>query len=197
MRYDRGMSPHDDADPARDAAASSTDARPRDELADSAHGWLRVQLAVVGFIGLCGALWATGEPTGPGWLKWLAAALAVLAFVLGASAIVLVARVAYPVRETSPAAASADNARSRMWRQLRGGIRLSFLALMLVVAATLTAWWPDTSGGTAIEVRDAAGQVWCGQLGDAPTGTVRLNTADGPATIPLERIAVLREVESC
>lgn len=84
-----------------------------------------------------------------------------------------------------------------MWRQLRGGIRLSFLALMLVVAATLTAWWPDTSGGRAIEVRDATGQAWCGQLGDAPIGTVRLNTADGPATIPLERIAVFREVDSC
>lgn len=68
---------------------------------------------------------------------------------------------------------------------------------MLVVAATLTAWWPDTSGGGAIEVRDATGRAWCGQLGDALTGAVRLNTADGPVTIPLERIAVLREVDSC
>ncbi len=158
---------------------------------------MRVQLAVAGFIGVCGALWATGEPAGPVWLQWLAAALAVLAFVLGGSAVFLVARVAYPVRERELAGAPGGNAQSRMWGRLRGGIRLSLLALMLVVSATLTAWWPDTSGGGAIEVRAATGQAWCGQLRDAPTGTVRLNTPDGRVTIPLERIAVLREVDSC
>lgn len=191
------MAPHDDADSARGAAASSADERARGELADSAHGWLRVQLAVVGFVGLCGALWATGEPDGPAWLQWLAAALAALAFVLGGVAIFLVAHVAYPVRDTALASAPGDNARRRMSGQLRGGIFLSLLALVLVVAATLTAWWPDSSGGGAIEVRDATGQEWCGQLSDAPTGTVRLDTADGPVTIPLERIAVLSKVDSC
>ncbi|MBA0126382.1 hypothetical protein H0B56_12600 [Haloechinothrix sp. YIM 98757] len=191
------MSPHDEAGPARGVAASGADTRPRGELATSAHGWLRVQLAVVGFVGLCGALWATGEPAGPAWLQWLAAALAVLAVVLGGSAIFLVARVAYPVREPDLAAGPGDDARSRMWGRLRGGVRLSLLALLLVVVATLTAWWPDTSGGGAVEVRDAGGQAWCGRLGDAPTGAVRVNTADGPAVIPLERVAALREVDSC
>lgn len=191
------MSPHDEADPARGVTASGADTHSRGELAGSARGWLRVQLAVVGFIGLCGALWATGGPAGPAWLQWLAAALAVLAFVLGGSAIFLVARVAYPVRESEPGSAPGGDAQSRMWGRLRGGIRLSFLALLLVVAATLTAWWPDTSGGGAIEVRDAGGQAWCGRLGDAPTGAVRVNTADGPAVIPLERVTVLREVDSC
>lgn len=197
MGYDRDMSPHDDADSARGAAASSADERARGELEDSAHGWLRVQLAVVGFIGLCGALWANGELDGPAWLRWVAAALAALAFVLGSAAIFLVARVAYPVRDTAPAATPGDNARSRKSGQLRGGIVLSLLALMLIVAATLTAWWPDSAGGGAIEVRDATGQAWCGRLGDAPTGTVRVDTADGPVTIPFERIALLREVDSC
>ncbi|SNR59771.1 hypothetical protein SAMN06265360_111111 [Haloechinothrix alba] len=191
------MSPHDEADPAYDVAASGAGTHARDELAGSARGWLRVQLAVVGFIGLCGALWTTGGPAGPAWLQWLAAALAVLAFALGGSAIFLVARVAYPVRETAPASALGDGAQSRTWGRLRGGTRLSFLALLLVVAATLTAWWPDTSGGGAIEVRDVGGQAWCGRLGDAPAGAVRVNTADGPATIPLDRVAALREVDSC
>ena len=47
----------------RDAARAETE-----RLQTSARGWHGVQLAVLGFIGLCGALHDAGSATGPPWV---------------------------------------------------------------------------------------------------------------------------------
>lgn len=169
---------------------------PSHPVVESARGWQRAQLAVLGFIGLCGVLWAGGDPEGPAWLQWLAGALVVLALVLVCLAIYLVGTVAYPVvgRSEVPAreTAAGDSAR------LRAGIRVTFVALALLVVATLSGWWPGPAGSaTTVEVRDAAGQAWCGEIDDASAGIMRLNTTEGPVALRLSRIATLRPVDGC
>lgn len=162
---------------------------PSDQLAESARGWQRIQLAVLGFIGLCGALWAVGDPAGPRWLQWLAAALAVLSLVLAGLAIYLVGRVAYPLPGSAPGGAG----------RLRTGIRLTYLAVTLVALGTLSAWWPSSpeAAGGGVEVRGTTGQRWCGELVAGTAGTLRLDTADELIAIPLAGVAALRPVDAC
>jgi len=64
-------------------------------LMESARGWHRIQLAVLGFVGLCGALWGGDGSAAPTWLQQAPGVLAVLAFALACLAVVLVGRVAY------------------------------------------------------------------------------------------------------
>lgn len=169
---------------------------PSHPVVESARGWQRAQLAVLGFIGLCGVLWAGGEPAGPAWLQWLAAALVVVALVLVGVAIYLVGTVAYPLvwRSDAPVHDTAVGDSGR----LRAGIRVTFIALAVLVAATLSGWWPSTpASGATVEVRDASGRAWCGEIGDASAGIVRLDTAEGPVSLPLNRIVTLRPVDGC
>lgn len=172
---------------------------PLDRLGESARGWQRIQLAVLGFIGFCGVLWAGGDPAGPAWLQWLAATLAAVALVLACVATYLVGRVAHrlpaPVSEQEMPAAVADAE-----RRLRTGIRTTYIAVIVLAVAALSGWWPGAGDSTdtgAVEVRDAANQSWCGQLLEAPPGVVQLDTAGGPVSLRLDQIAVVRPVEQC
>jgi hypothetical protein len=61
-------------------------------LRSSARGWHGVQLAVIGFIGLCGVLQG-GRPENPMWLQVYAGVLALAALALACVATVLVALV--------------------------------------------------------------------------------------------------------
>lgn len=164
-------------------------------LAASARGWHRIQLAVLGFIGFCGVMWAGGDPDGPGWLQWIAGALVVLALLLACLAIYVVGRVAYPV--AGPAAGAGSGPESAGARRLRTGIGITYLAVVVLVVATLSAWWPGPAAAGAVEARDATGTAWCGQLLDAPAGAVRLDTADGPVTLALDRLGAVRPVDTC
>ena len=65
-------------------------------LRASARGWHSVQLAVIGFIGLCGVLQG-GRPDNPMWLQVLAGVLALAALAIACVATVLVALVAWPL----------------------------------------------------------------------------------------------------
>lgn len=177
---------------------SGAPADPLDRLGASARGWHRIQLAVLGFVGLCGVLWAGGDPSGPSWLQWLAGTLVALALVLGCLAVYLVGRVAHPFHgpaieagiAQAPAVASGT-------RQLRTGIRLTYLAVAVLVTAALSGWWPTPAAAGAVQVSDASGRSWCGELTEAPAGAVRLNTGDGPVTVPVSQLATLRPVDTC
>ena len=57
-----------------------------EELSASARGWHTIQMAVLGFIGICGVLRTTGSPA-PRAVQWLAAALAVAALAAASVAI--------------------------------------------------------------------------------------------------------------
>src|SRR2546421_12292596 len=111
---------------ATDAVDSSADVRA------SARGWHQLQVAVLGFIGLCGVL-QRGRPENPTWLQTLAALLIVGALAIALAAIFVVGRVAWP-----PAAPPLDAA-----RRLRTGIRLTILAVGLLALGTVSMWWPQ------------------------------------------------------
>lgn len=166
------------------------------DLAASARGWQRVQLAVLGFIGLCGVLWAGGDSPAPDWMQWLAGVLAVLALILAIVASYLVGRVAHPFR--GPAAGTEAVGSGNGATQLRRGVAITYVAVVVLVVATLSAWFPrGDEPSAAVEVQDTAGQAWCGELIDGPAGTVRLDTADGTVTVRVDGIAQVRPVGRC
>lgn len=182
----------------------------RDRLAVSARGWHRIQLAALGFIGLCGVLWSTGESNAPQSVNWIAALLALVAIVLQGVAVYLVGTVAYPFYG-APAGTGGDGADSAGDEQsldansqrLRRGIRMTYGAVGLVVVATLAAWWPDSGDSVdsgvsgLVEVRDAEGTSVCGELVDSAGGELALETADGAVRVSLGAIAELGTVTEC
>jgi hypothetical protein len=182
-------------------AAGAQSARPEvDELRTSARGWHGVQLAVLGFIGLCGALQSGSDGAAPGWLQRLAGVLVLVALAVACLATVLVASEAWPVRagrRPAPANGSADAEVRRGGRHLRTGIALTFLAVVLVALATSTSWWPEAARGSdLVEVSTSQGS-FCGTLTASDGGSVSLDVAGRSVVLPLDRVAGLRPVASC
>lgn len=171
---------------------------PLSRLAASARGWHSIQMAVLGFIGLCGVL-RTGDGSGPGWLQWLAAFLAGGALLVAVLAIAMVGRVAYPFYGGTAVAGQDPAHLTRLGGQLRSGIRGTFVAVVLIVVAALSGWWPTSeAGGTgSVQVRDASGRTWCGSLTNAPAGSVGLQTADGAVAIRTDAIVTVSPVAGC
>jgi len=171
------------------------------ELATSARGWHSIQLAVLGFIGFCGIFWDGNDAAAPGWLQWLPGILVVLALLLALTAIYLVGRVAYPFR--GPAQTAPEEVREAVGtrhRRLRTGIGLTYVAMTVLVVATLSGWFPNTAGDTdaaAAVVMDVDGRSWCGELAEAPGDELRLDTAEGEVTLPPQLLALVHPVAVC
>jgi hypothetical protein len=160
-------------------------------MAESAKGWHNIQLAVMGFIGFCGILRMGDTPSGPEWLTLGSTGVSVLAFVSSLLSMWMVGGVAYPLY-TSAEAHMPPNAP----RRLRGGIRMTFVSIVLMALAGVTGWWP--AGGEKVQVTDANGASACGSMMDsAPVGSLRLKTADGVITINLRAVASMSKVSSC
>src|SRR5262245_49078009 len=166
-----------------------------EELSASARGWHTIQMAVLGFIGICGVLRTTGSSPAPRAVEWLAAALAVAALAVACLAIFTVGRVAYPVAAAGDAGAPPGIAAAAA--RLRGGIRLTVVALILAVIAGLSGWWPSQTATTATAVTGTTGQAWCGQLVEGPAGAISVRTASGVINVPAQAIAQLRPVAAC
>jgi hypothetical protein len=165
-----------------------------EQLSASARGWHTIQMAVLGFIGICGVLRSASSAT-PSVVQLLAAILAVTAFAVACLAIFTVGRVAYPTD-----VATADNAAHRVAqaaRRLHTGIGLTVLALILIVAAALSGWWPKTTDATKVALNDATGRAWCGPLVSGPDRTVSIRTDQGTVAIPAQTIVQLRHVAIC
>ena len=64
------------------------------ELRVSARGWHGIQLAVIGFVGVCGVM-QDGRPDNPTWLQVCAGILVLVALVLARAGTFLVCRVAW------------------------------------------------------------------------------------------------------
>ncbi|MER7539803.1 hypothetical protein ABTX77_34275 [Streptomyces sp. NPDC097704] len=170
-------------------------------LQTSARGWLTLQLATLGFAGLCGALKSggTGGSGAPRAVEAVAGVLVLLALGVACAATYLVARIAWPVH----APRTADVVRAG--RRLRLGIGLTFLAVLLVAVAASTAWWPQeatsqagTGAGALVEVSTTAG-TWCGTLRPSGGDVPGLEVTDGGQTvdIPLGEVTALRPVGTC
>jgi hypothetical protein len=172
------------------------------ELRASAKGWHGVQMAVLGFIGLCGVLQrdAGGDPD---WLQVWALLMAVGALVTAMWAIVLVGRAAWPLYGPQPEyAADTDyDARLRVTsRQLSRGLALTFVSVGLLALGTASSWWPSesASGAGLVEVQANSGQRVCGELAaDAPDGQLRIVSDGSTISVGLQAVSSLRAVESC
>jgi drug/metabolite transporter (DMT)-like permease len=179
---------------------SDTDASPAssrlDQLRTSARGWHGVQLAVIGFIGLCGVLQG-GRPDNPMWLQVLAGLLALAALVLACIATFLVARVAWPLyggRETEDP--------QHEGAQLRKGLVLTFAAVATLALGTASGWWPQgegdaDGGGGLVSVQATNGESWCGTLREAGPGRLGVSVNGGPVVVALANVAAVAPVDSC
>jgi hypothetical protein len=156
---------------------------------DSARGWHQIQLAVLGFVGLCGVL-QRGRPENPTWLQTLAALLIFGALATALIAIAVVGRVAWP-----PARPPAQPA-----RQLKAGILLTFLAVAMLALGTSSMWWPQSheSGEQAqVQVQAADGQTFCGPLTETRAGTLGVQTDQGPVVLRLSDVAAVGPAGAC
>ncbi|MEV7601117.1 hypothetical protein AB0O91_27510 [Kitasatospora sp. NPDC089797] len=151
-------------------------------LAGSARGWHTIQLGVLGFVGICGVLRPAGGAA-PAAVQWLAASLAVIALGVACAALLTVGRVAYPISAgtgSGPGVSPLALARAR--GRLHTGIRLTILALVLIVTAALTGWWPrhDPAPGVPAKAAAKAAAVTVG----ADTGQTRCDSRPAGARDP-------------
>lgn len=179
-------------------------------LSESALGWHRIQLAVLGFIGFCGILWE-GDAATPSVVQYAGLVLIVTAFVLAVVSILVVGRVAHPVGGPGAGVAVASDTAARRTRRLRGGIWGTYLAVALLALATLSAWLPPGVGGSgdgqagmataagedAVVVVDVDARAWCGEVVGEAEGAVRLRTTEGMEDVARDRIVVLHPVGAC
>jgi hypothetical protein len=181
------------AEPDRQAPES-----PLAELRASARGWQSLQLAVIGFIGLCGVL-QDGRPDNPKWIQVWAGLLALAALVLALVAMFVVARVAWPLYGGREPAVAEAEAVALEGRRLRMGLVLTVASLAALALGTASGWWPqdEGDGGDLVAVQAADGQSWCGALGDAAPGALRIEVAGGPVVVSLDDVAALGPVDSC
>jgi len=163
-----------------------------ERLSASARGWHTIQIAVLGFIGICGILRTSSSPA-PHAIQVLAAALAVVALAVACLAIFTVGRVAYPVGD----ALDGDPAVAGGTARLRTGIRLTIAALILAVIAALSGWWPSPASNPAVAVTGTTGQAWCGPLVSGPADAISVRTANGIITVPTQAIAQVSPVGRC
>jgi hypothetical protein len=170
------------------------------ELRTSARGWHGVQLAVLGFIGLCGVLKPAAR-SAPYWLQVLSAVLILGALVLACLATFLVGRAAWPLYGRGAVPADDPAEADRAARSLRTGLLLTFVAVGLSALAALSAWWPVNAGATATASSavavQAGTQSWCGRLADSNPGTVRIETGGQLVEVPLSSVTAIRAVSGC
>jgi hypothetical protein len=200
-----------------DSGDQGQDASRIAELRGSARGWHGVQLAVLGFIGLCGVI-REGAGTGePHWLQVLAGLLVLAAFAIACAATVLVALAAWPVyAPRSPGHGAAglpgdDGEVARTSRRLRVGITLTYTAVAVLAFAGSSAWWPDegasegAAGGSgsgsqergAVEVTTRAGQVCGGLQSPSGQGVVAVSSGGRVVQVALADVVTLRPVDGC
>ena len=105
----------------------------------SAREWHKLQLGVLGFVGLCGVLRGDSGSGRPLWLQDISGVAALAGLLLALVAVTLVATVAFPLTAvpSQPAAAA---------RRLRLGIGFTFVAAALTALSALSMWWPDRAG---------------------------------------------------
>ena len=172
------------------------------ELRGSAKGWHGVQLAALGFIGLCGVSRAgrvragvAADARGP------ARAHVVRARVHGD--LLRRPRGVADLRARAAAARAADpQAVQRASAELRRGLKLTFASIALVALATTASWWPSEeetpNGAGQVQVQTANGESVCGTLVESgQAGTLRVDTASQPVVVELARIASVRPVSGC
>ena len=182
-------------------------AAPPDRLAElraSAKGWHGIQLAALGFIGLCGVI-QTGDAADPWALQVLSGILVLVAFGLACAGIVLVGRAAWPLYGAAPrvpVGGDDERAIEITSRQLTRGLLMTFLSVAALALATATSWWPqdDAAGGASesVRVQTDDGRTACGELAaTSQPGTVRLVSDGRPIDVSLGAVSSVAPAGSC
>jgi hypothetical protein len=167
----------------------------------SARGWHGVQLAVLGFIGLCGVLQRDAASGKPHWLQVLAGLLVLVAFGMACLATVLVALAAWPVYAPRPRTVDDDAEINSTSGRLRAGITLTYVAVAILALSTSSAWWPgETSEGverSAVEVVTRAGQICGGLDSSTQRGALTISAEGRVVQIALSDVVSMRPVPAC
>ena len=172
------------------------------ELRSSAKGWHGIQLAALGFIGLCGVI-NTGDATNPWGLQVLSGILVLVAFFLACGGIYLVGRAAWPLYRGAPAAGGDDaDALEVTSRQLTRGLLLTFSSIAALALATATSWWPqeenEGSAAATVQVQTGDGRTACGELAQSPQrGVLRLVDDAQSIVVRLDAVARVTPVSGC
>lgn len=176
-----------------------SDGRPADEsgwgeLRASARGWHGAQLAVLGFIGLCGVLKGAGDAANPGSVQLVAGLLVLLALVLQCLAVTVVAAIAWPLRQQPPGhGEEVERAR----RRLRTGVAITFVAVAVLALAATSAWWPRNQAEPAQVRVVTSSAVVCGQLRDGQPGLLALDVDGRSVLLALRDVSRIQPVNSC
>jgi hypothetical protein len=156
----------------------------------SAREWHRLQLAALGFVGLCGVLKGDAGQGHPMWLQSLSGVLVLVSLGAAAAAVLLVVLVAWPVG-ASPL--STEQASSRV----RTGIWLTFLAVALTALSSTSAWWPsDPTDAERLDATTRSGSV-CGRVLDSDAGWVDLDVDGQRTRVTLAEVISVEPVSSC
>jgi hypothetical protein len=169
------------------------------ELRSSAKGWHGIQLAALGFVGLCGVL-QRGDPSTPQNLQVLSRILVLVALALACAGIVLVGRAAWPLYSGAAEPADAEErVLARTSRELTTGLVMTFASVAVLSLATAASWWPtDEQAAGAVEVRASDGRSWCGQLAEAPQeGALRVVGGSQDVVVAIGELAGLRSTDDC
>lgn len=171
------------------------------ELRSSARGWHGIQLAVIGFVGLCGVLKGQ-DSSAPAWVQALAGYLAVSALAVACLATYLVGRAAWPLYDVRRAVPPVRDELERTSRRITTGLALTFTAVALVALAGLASWWPvdDTAdaGSSAAAVRiKAGGTTLCGTLAAAQPGAVGVTVDGRDVAVRFDQLTTLAPVAGC
>jgi type IV secretory pathway VirB2 component (pilin) len=184
-------------DPADPAAAGAGGQRGGlDELRASARGWQGIQLAVLGFIGLCGVL-QRGDSGIPHWIQVLAGIAALVALGLACVATYLVGRAAFPLYGGRRGDVTEDLAGTK--RRLIRGLTLTFVAVALTALAATSSWWPVSSDGASsglVELSTSQATV-CGQLSDNAGTGIGLVIGGRTISVPIDAVTAIHAVDEC
>jgi hypothetical protein len=170
------------------------------ELRSSARGWHGAQLAVLGFIGLCGVLQSQTSSAAPRWLEIVAGLLVLAALVLSCVSIALVASVAWPVPRFRPPGEHGEPDAEQLRRgatRLRTGVALTFVAVAVLALAATSSWWPSPSAQPGLVTVTTSSGTLCGSLVESEPGWVGIKTQDQGVKLRLTDVVELHPVEAC
>ena len=169
------------------------------DLRTSARGWHGVQLAVLGFIGLCGVLQGRSGSDDPGWLQVLSGSLILAALVLACVATALVALAAWPVYGARTPTHSTAAEMTLTSRRLRAGIAITFLSVAVTALAASSAWGPreQAAGTPQVEVTTRSGVVLCGELASPDSAALGIATSSRSFQLDSDSLLRVRPVDGC
>lgn len=172
-----------------------------EDLRVSARGWHGVQLAVLGFIGLCGVLAQSSGGNNPEWMQFLVGGLVLLALGLACAATVVVGLAAWPIYGPVVPIEGSSETVARTSSQLRMGISLTFGAVAILALATSSTWWPNGTGSpsaqAAVQVTTESGVI-CGDLAaSGGRGLLTVSVGGRLVAIALTDVVSMQPVDGC